>query len=94
MRKDEIPICIKWHKEILSDSDYWINFNDKIVTDYCSGANGRKTKTIDLGDETIPLGVGMSARNVSEPVREKYVTGNYQEQYEELIQKWEELKRG
>jgi hypothetical protein len=91
MDNDKIPHFLPYLNQILGDEGYWIAFNDRMIMDYCKGANGRIKHQINLADDNLPVGLCMCARNVSVLVREKCIMGEYQGQYDDLIHKWEKM---
>ncbi len=85
------PYTIRNLKTILSDDPTQIIINDKIIIDECTGTNGKQEKTINLADGDLAVGICMHGRNVSEEVKEKYIIGSYQGQFDDLIHSWEEI---
>lgn len=87
----EYPYSIRHLNEILDDNnEEQVRFNDALVIEYCTDYTGKQYRKVNLYDEQLPIGICMAARNISESVREKCVTGKYQGQYDELIEKFEE----
>ena len=85
LKHPNYPFSIRHVDEILSES--YQATNDNIIINYCTKKNG-KIQKIDYNDDSLPIGICIHGRNVSPEVRERYITGDYTGQYDELIAKW------